>query len=277
MPTPPSTAPSSQRSAISPDRDWVDHVAQAGLVAYAVVYLVIGWLAVQLALGDREGKPSSSGAMRELAQQPLGGVLIWAVALGMFLLVVWQLLEAVWGHRDADDDKERAGKRAMSLGKAVLYGAIGVSGLKVAAGSGGGGGSKQEAWTAKVMEWPAGQLLVGLVALAILAYGGYQVYLAWSEKFAKELDAGGRSGTSGTAYLWFGKAGYTAKGLVIAIVGVLFGYAALTHDAKKSGGVDQALFEVLDKPFGPVLLCLMGAGLLCYGLFTLARARHLSR
>ena len=41
------------------------------------------------------------------------------------------------------------------------------------------------------------------------------------------------------------------------IVGGLFVYAAITHDAKKSGGLDQALFEVLDQPFGPVLL---GAG-----------------
>ena len=30
--------------------DWLDHVAQAGLVAFGVVHLVIGWLAVQLAL-----------------------------------------------------------------------------------------------------------------------------------------------------------------------------------------------------------------------------------
>lgn len=278
MPTPPSTAPSNLRSAASPERDWVENAARAGLVAYAVVYLVIGWLAVQLAFGDRQGKPSSSGAMRELAQQPLGGFLVWAVSLGMFLLVLWQLLEAAFGHRDADDDKARLAKRLMSLGKAVLYAAVGVSGLKVATGAGGGGGgSSQETWTAKVMGWPAGQLLVGLVALGIVAYGAYQVYLAWSEKFVEKLDAEGRSGNSGRAYHAFGQAGYTAKGVVIAIVGGLLGYAAITHDAKKSGGVDQALFEVLDKPYGPVLLCLMGAGLLCYGLFTLARSRHLSR
>jgi hypothetical protein len=86
--------------------EWVDHVARAGLVAYAVVYLLIGWLAVQLAFGDREGKPSSSGAMHQLAEQPFGDVLIWVVSIGMFLLVVWQLLEAAFGHRE-----EQGGKR----------------------------------------------------------------------------------------------------------------------------------------------------------------------
>lgn len=253
--------------------DWVDHVARAGLVAYAVVYLMIAWLAIQLALGDHEGKPSSTGALRALAEQPLGGVLIWVVSIGMFLLVVWQLLEAAVGHRDEEGAK-RTGKRLLSVGKAVVYGAIGVSGLRVALHSGSSGKS-EETWTAKLMNLPAGQLVVGAVAVAIIVFGLAQIYQAWTEKFAEHLDAEGRSGTSGTAYLAFGKAGYTARGIAFALVGGLFGYAAITHDAQKSGGLDQALLELLDHPLGPALLCAVGVGLGCFGLFTLARARHL--
>ena len=104
------------------------------------------------------------------------------------------------------------------------------------------------------MELPAGQVIVAAVGLAILGIGGYLVYRAWTEKFAKHINAEGKSGTSGTAYLWFGKVGYTAKGVAFGIVGSLFLYAALTHDPKKSGGLDQALREVLQQPFGPVLL-----------------------
>ena len=100
---------------------------------------------------------------------------------------------------------------------------------------------------------------------------------AWTERFAKELDAEGKSGTTGTAYLWIGKAGYTAKGVAFAIVGALFLYAALTHDPDKSGGLDQALTELLDKPLGPVLLAVVAIGIGCYGLFCFARSRHLSR
>jgi hypothetical protein len=54
-------------------------------------------------------------------------------------------------------------------------------------------------------------------------------------------------------------------------------YAALTHDADKSGGLDQALLKVLDQPFGPLLLALAAAGIACYGLFCFAWARHLDR
>jgi hypothetical protein len=257
----------------------MDRAARAGLVAYAVVYLLVGWLAVQLAFGDHKGKPSSKGAMQQLAQQPFGEILVWLVSIGMFLLVIWKGLEALFGHADEDGAK-KVGKRLAAALKAVLYAAVGVAGLGVALGSGSGhqkgsGGSSTDTWTAKAMDLPGGQVLVFLVGLAVVGYGAYQVYLGWSEKFAKKLDAEGRSGEAGTAYLAFGKAGYTAKGIVVGLVGLLFCYAAVAHDPHKSGGVDDALFKVLREPFGPILLCAIGLGLVCYGLFTLARARHL--
>lgn len=261
------------------DSDWMDKAARVGLVAYALIYLLVGWLAVQLALGDHEGRPSSTGALRELTQQPFGEALVWAVTIGMVFLVVWKGLEAAVGHHDEQDESKRTRKRVMSAFKAVLYAAVAISGFSVAtqSSSSGGGKSSQTTWTATVMNWPGGQLLVGAAGLAIIGYGAYQVWTAWTEKFAEKLDAEGRSGQSGQAYIAFGKAGYTAKGIAIGVVGGLFCYAALTHDAKKSGGLDEALLTVLQQPFGPVLLGLIGVGLACYGLFTLARARHLSK
>ncbi len=259
--------------------DWLDVAARVGLAAYGVVHLVVAWLALQLAFGDRKGSPSSSGAVSELAQQPFGKVLVWAVAVGMLLLVVWQGIEAVAGHRDEDGGK-RTGKRLLSAGKAVVYGAIGVSALKVATGSGSSGKSSEkqtDSLTAKLMDLPAGQLVVGAVGVGILAVGVAFAVRAWTEKYAKHLDAEGKSGNTGTAYLWFGKLGYAAKGVALGVVGALFCFAAVTHDPNESGGLDQALKEVLDKPFGPVLLGVIAVGIGCYGLFCLARARHLSR
>ncbi len=255
--------------------EWMEYAVRAGLVAYAVVYLMIGWLAVQLAFGDREGKPSSSGAMHQLAEQPFGDVLIWVVSIGMFLLVLWKLLDAAFGHQEERDGAKRTRKRLTSVGKAVIYAAIGLSGLKVATSSGSSG--KNKSWTASVMEVPGGQVLVGLVGLAVIAYGCYQGYRAWTEGFADKLDAEGRSGSTGTAYIAFGKAGYTARAIAFAVAGGLIVYGAVTQDASKSGGLDQALFKVLEQPFGPILLLLLGIGLACYGVFTLARARHLSK
>jgi hypothetical protein len=82
--------------------EWLDHAARIGLVTYGLVHLVVAWLAIQLALGDKEGSADSQGAVQQLAEQPFGQVLVWAVAIGMFLLALWQALEALFGYRDEE-------------------------------------------------------------------------------------------------------------------------------------------------------------------------------
>ncbi|MDO9456386.1 DUF1206 domain-containing protein [Nocardioides sp.] len=256
--------------------DWLDRAAQAGLVAFGVVHLLIGWLAIQLALGDREGSADSKGALQQLAEQPLGTTLVWLVAVGMLLLVVWKAADAAVGYREESEDSKRLRKRLVAAGKAVLYAAIAVSAIKVATGSGSSGGGT-DSTTAEVMDLPGGQVLVGLVGLGIVAVGVALLVMAWKESYLKHLDGEGRSGNTGTAYRVLGRVGHVAKGIALGIVGGLFLYAAVTHEPKKSGGLDQALVKVLDQPFGPVLLTAMGLGFAAYGLFCFAEARHLDR
>lgn len=257
------------------DSDWVDHAVRIGLLAYGLVHLVVGWLALQVAFGQSSEKASSTGAMHELASQPLGAALVWAVALGMFLLVGWRLLEAGLGHRE-HDGADLWRKRAASLGKAVLYGSVAVTAMQVALGdSSSGGGS--DGYTAQLMRMPGGQLLVGAVGLAIMAYGARYVWKGWTEEFLKHLDGEGRSGDTGTAYRLLGKVGHIAKGAAILVVGGLFVWAALTHDPKRSGGLDQALQEIAQQPFGQALLAGVALGIGCFGLYCFARSRHLSR
>jgi hypothetical protein len=256
--------------------EWLDRAASAGLVAFGVVHLLIGWLAVQLALGDREGSADSSGALHQLAEQPLGTFLVWVVALGMLLLVAWKGLDAAVGYREETDDTKRTRKRVIAAGKAVVYAAIAVSAIRVAVGSGSKSGGT-DSTTAKVMDLPGGQLLVGALGLGIIAVGVALLVMAWKESYLKHLDGEGRSGDTGTAYRWLGRVGHVAKGLALGIVGGLFLYAAVTLEPKKSGGLDQALVKVLDQPFGPVLLTAMGLGFAAYGLYCFAWARYLDR
>ena len=257
----------------------LEAAVRLGLVAYGVVHLLIAWLALQLALGHNAHSPSNQGAMQDLAGKPFGKALIWAIAIGMFCLVCWRILEGAVGHRDANDDK-RWLLRVGSWGKAVVYAVVGISAVKVATGgsSGGSGNSSGQgrSTTARLMDLPAGPWIVGLVALGILGYGANMIRRGLDEKYREHLTAEGKSGESGQVYIWLGKFGYVAKGIAIGIVGALFGYAAVSHDPNKSGGLDQALRTVLEQPFGPVLLSVIALGLGSYGLFCLARARHLS-
>ncbi len=257
------------------DSDWMDHAVRVGLVSYGVVHLLLAWLALRLALGDGGGNASSQGALHQLARSSLGRVSLYVVAAGFVALVVWQVLEAAWGHRSEDGGK-RVVKRVTSGAKVVLYGSLALTAFKSATGSSSSSGGT-DGLTARLMNAPAGPLLVGLVGVGVLVVAGFLAHKGWKEKFRSKLSAEGKTGQEGRAYVVFGKVGYLAKAVALAIVGVLFLYAAFTHDAQKSGGLDVALHKVLQQPYGAPVLVVIALGFGCYGLFCFAWARHLDR
>ena len=123
--------------------EWFDKAVRFGLVVYGVVYLVLAWLGIQLALGNQQGKATTKGAVAQLAEQPFGTFLIMLVALGMFLLVIWRLFDLFLGHHE-DDGADLWKHRASDILKAVLYGAICWSAISVLMGSGGGGSGAKD-------------------------------------------------------------------------------------------------------------------------------------
>lgn len=125
------------------DSDGLKALARVGLVAYGVVYLLIGWLALQLAWGGRSKSPDPSGAFRTLAEQPLGNVLVWLVAVSLVALGLWKASEMVWGHRNLEGAK-RVRERITSGFWTLIYTGLGVRSALVAAGFGGASSNSQQ-------------------------------------------------------------------------------------------------------------------------------------
>ena len=252
----------------------VDAMVRYGLVVYGFVHLVVAWLAGQLALGHSSGKVSSQGAFQQLAHGSIGKAVLAAVALGLALMVVWQGLEAIAGHAD------RSGwglwvRRFRSGVTAVIYVVLAFGAARTAAGGGASGGAKS--LTARLMDLPWGQWLVGVVGLVIVGVGVGMSWHSLSGGYGENLSAEGRQGEAGRLYLFFGRLGYLAKGIGACLVGALICYAAATHDPQRSGGLDQAARDLVHWPLGGPILFLIAAGIACYGLFCFARSRHLHR
>ncbi|NLT30672.1 MAG: DUF1206 domain-containing protein [Propionibacterium sp.] len=243
-----------------------------GLVCYGVVHLLIAWVAAQLALGGSSGgdEASSSGALRSLAQQPWGEVLMVVIAIGFGTLVIWQLLQALFGHHEFDGFKH-VRKRVASGAKVILYGVLGFSAARLAASSGsdGGGGDTEQSITSDLMSMPFGRVLVIIVALVVLAVGIGQIVKGIRQSFEDEL-----STSPGTGARVLGTLGYVAKGIAIGVVGGLFGWAAITFDPDKAGGTDQALRTILEQPFGVFLLLAVAVGFAAFGLYCFYWSRH---
>ncbi|UUZ44450.1 DUF1206 domain-containing protein [Janibacter limosus] len=248
------------------DHPALEALARAGFVVSGVLHIVLGWTAGRVGWGSG-GRADQSGALSTLASNPAGTILMWVIVIGLAALVLWQLTVAI-GPRLGDSGVL---DRVKAVGKAVVYGAIARTAAKFAMGSGSSSSSEQSSQdvTATLMEAPAGQLLVGAVGVAVIAVGGYHVYKGVTRKFLDDLeeDPGTRATRSGTV-------GYPAKGAVLALVGVFFVIAAVQHQSSQASGLDGALKSLRDQPFGPYLLTVVAVGLVAFGLYCFARARH---
>lgn len=249
----------------------VQALGRMGLVAYGLVYLLVAFLAVQVATGDYSEKTDKNGALHIVAEQPGGKFLLWVITVGLAALTLWQLVEAIWGHRAAPPGK-RATKRLVSGGKALVFAAIGWSAFKLA--SGGGSSSDQgQTFTAKVLAWPFGQVLVGLAGIVIIAIAVFVVVYGVRKKFLEDLDFASASPTTRKVTTRLGQVGYPGLGVAYGSIGVLVVWAAVTFDPEKAQGLDGALKTLASQPYGPLLLGIVALGLACYGAHSLFAAR----
>jgi hypothetical protein len=110
---------------------------------------------------------------------------------------------------------------------------------------------------------------VVVVGAVVAGVGIAQIVRGVKSKFVEDL----RGGVSGPVRT-LGRVGYVAKGIALVIVGLLFGWAALSYNPQRAGGMDAALSTIRSQPFGPVLLIAMAAGFACFGLFCFAWAKN---
>lgn len=254
------------------DHPALEWPARLGLLAYGVVYLLVGWLSAQLAFGDNEGRPSGDGALHQLADQPLGAALLWVVAVGLAALAVWEVCQAIVGHR-ADDGVRRLAARAGSAGRAVVMATLAVLAVKTALGDSRSSGEKGT--TAKVMELPLGPALVVAIGVGIGVVGLVSIYKGLGNRWRKGLEIKGQTGEIGSVVEALARTGFLTRGVAFVVIAGLFGWAGVTHDPGKSGGLDQAIKRFRDESFGPWLILVVAVGLACYGAFHVFRAWYL--
>jgi hypothetical protein len=263
------------------DSDGLELLARVGLIAYGVVHLLVAWLALQLAWGGGGESADQSGAMRTLAESPLGKPLLWVVAIGLIALAVWQAAEVLrWRSGWSASGKTRTKalrKSGSALVKAVIYATLAVLAIRFATGGGKSSSSSQQETTAGVFAWPAGQWLVGAAGLVLIGVGAWHVRKGLNKHFMKQIDTSKASASATRLVTRLGQVGFPGKGIALAGVGALLIWAAVTFDPSKAQGLDGALHGILELPFGRILLTLVALGIAAFGAFCFVRARYPER
>lgn len=255
------------------DSHWVDRAARVGYAAKGVVYALIGVIAIQVPLDLEDAPKDRQGALRVVAQQPLGEVLLLAVAAGLAGYALWRLSQAIFDRDDEGDGLKALGKRAGYLARGVLYGFFAFGAFAVVAGIGSKSGDESQD-TARVLELPLGRWLVFAGGLGFLGAGLYNGYRSLTADFRKHLREYELGPNVRQWAIVVGVVGHAARAVVFGLIGIFLCKAALEYDPDEAKGLDGALRTLADAPYGDAALLAVAAGLIAYAAFCFVQARY---
>ena len=255
--------------------DWISVFGRVGLVAKGVSYALVGFLALEVALGKGGRATSRQGALATVAGHSWGKVLLVTLAIGFAAYALWRLAETIWPSGD-DGFLKRTAKRIGTLARAAIYAGLTYSALKIAFGSGGGKSQNAKAHqaTAQVLSWDNGKWIVVVAGGALVAAGLYNAYRGLTTKFTKQWDTARMNATTRRWSERIGLVGLVARAIVFGLVGAFMIKAAIEYDPREAIGLDGALQKLANQAYGSWLLGLTAAGLVAYALFCFIEARY---
>jgi len=248
---------------------WVDPVMRFGFAARGFVYVIVGALAL-VAATDGGSTPDSRTALGKLLEMPFGKILLALVALGLVAYSVWCFLD---GGLDLDNKgtgaKGWTARAALIISGAVhLLLAFSAVALAMGTESASGGGDQTDHWTAALMRQPFGRYLVVLVGAIAIALGVQHFIKAFREKYKENI----RYTELAQRLDPMLKLGLFAHGVVVALIGVFFIWAAWTSNPSRAGGLRDALLIVRNADASQTLFIVLGFGLLGFAAYCFVEA-----
>lgn len=249
-------------------------LARAGYAASGIVHILIGAIALAVAVGV-DATSDQSGALMIISVAPLGFVLLWIIAITLWALGAWQLLEGVLARRPSDDAvglTKKWGLRVGAWGQAVIFTALGLLAASVALGARVNAAEAAQDASRGVLQVPGGSIALGVVGLGVGIGGISFVVMGVRRSFRTKVEL--PENAPGRAIAGLGVVGFVAKGIALIIVGILLLVAAIKGDASTAGGLDSAFDALVELAYGPWLVGVVAGGFLAYGAFCFFRARY---
>jgi hypothetical protein len=250
-------------------------LTRIGFIARGVIYAIIGGLAIQVATHTTPKTPTNQkGALETIDKQPLGHWLLIVVAAGLGAYALWRFVQAYVGHGPEGGGDDSAFGRISAAASGVAYLAMCALAISILAGASSQSSSSPHKSTAGVLGWPGGQWIVGIAGAIFIGVALYQGYKGVSRKFLED-DKTDEMGPLVKRWITIsGVIGHLARMVAFGLIGVFVIKAAVDYAPKKAVGLDGALEKLAHESYGTFLLAVVAAGLIAFGLFSIAEARY---
>lgn len=244
----------------------LEGLARLGYASKALIYAVVGTLAILAALNRGGAITDTSGALRVVLGRPFGQTLLLVLGVGLCGYAAWRLLDAI---RDPDRHGTDFKGLVVRIGNAIrgcIYGALGVEAFRLLAGLTGSNSNEARVWTGRIMEVPLGVWIVGIVGAIITVYGASELTDALRGKDDAKVDLSSIPPAMRPAIRKISRFGVGARGVIIITIGAFLVRAAIQHDPSEAVGSRQSVIELAGIAEGRWVLALVAAGLLAYAV-----------
>ncbi|MDN3493500.1 DUF1206 domain-containing protein [Winogradskyella bathintestinalis] len=243
-------------------------ISRLGMGAKGIVYLLIGVLTALAAFGQGGSKSGKDGILKFLAEQSYGKVLLVALGLGLLCYMLYRLYQAFANPKNLDDDTKGYFKRIAYGVSGLIYGFLAYSAIKMAFGSSSGNSGS----SSKFLNSEYGNIIAFGIALILLGKAIYEFYVAYSGKFKEDIEHSSIDSDAQSLVIKAGKMGFTARGIVAAIMSFLFVKAGM---GSANGDINRAdAFSFLQNEFGSIVLGIVAIGVALYGVFMLIKSKY---
>jgi hypothetical protein len=250
----------------------LEQLARLGYASKAVIYGIVGILALLAVFRAGGAVTDTSGALRVVLTQPFGRVLLLVLTVGLCGYAVWRVLDAV-----ADPDRDGTAPSGLvtrigHVARGIVYGALGIEAIRLLRGLRRSNADEAELWTARVFEFPFGEIAVALAGIVVAAYGISEVVQAFRGTDSK-LDWSPIPRSILQAVQAISRFGVAIRGGLIATLGMFLLRAALTHDPNQAAGNREALVRLGGVFEGRWFLALIAVGVIAYAVDQAVHAR----
>jgi hypothetical protein len=212
-----------------------------GYVVRGALYVVMGFLALKIALATPGGKATDlSGSLVWLIGNPFGKVVLVVTIIGLVAYALWGIVRAIYDPLHRGRDAKGIMARLGFVTSAVSYMAIALFALHILAGQGAASGDSTQSYRAT---------------------------------FAQDLKAGEMTQSERNIAIALGRFGMAARGVTFLVIGWFLIQAGLHHAPSKATGFGGAFLFLLAQPYGRWLLGVVALGFIALGVHSLACAR----
>jgi len=255
----------------------VKTLARFGFYTKGFLFIVIGIMAILVAIGDRGGMLADpTGALATVAQFPLGKIILILFIVGAFGHGAWNILRGTADVDNAGKSWRGIATRSLAVGVGIFYLFLAWTAwdlfLTVHVTS--ENGAVQKTFVSILLAVPLGAILVAVIGVGVIGAGIHECYSGITGKYQENFKMYKLQGAKRIIVNLLGYFGFVARALIFALMGYFFISAALFYDAQIAVGIDGALLTLSQTYYGKTLLFVTATGLVCHGVLSLYEARY---